>query len=108
MQSKKFKPSVESLAYVALGSNLGDARQNVLRAMDRLQEFSDQPLLKSSLTETAPEGCPPGSPDFVNAVAGLVPRAGETPESLLKKLRALEEEFGRPVKKILNEPRPLD
>ncbi len=30
------------------------------------------------------------------------------PESLLKKLRALEKEFGRTEKKILNEPRPLD
>jgi 2-amino-4-hydroxy-6-hydroxymethyldihydropteridine diphosphokinase len=52
--------------------------------------------------------CPPGSPEFVNAVAGFVPRADETPESLLKKLRALEKEFGRVQKKITNEPRPLD
>jgi 2-amino-4-hydroxy-6-hydroxymethyldihydropteridine diphosphokinase len=44
----------------------------------------------------------------VNAVVGLVPRASETPESLLQKLRALEKEFRRPPKKVLNEPRPLD
>jgi len=41
-------------------------------------------------------------------MAGLVPRAGETPESLLIKLQALEKEFGRVPKKVLNEPRPLD
>jgi 2-amino-4-hydroxy-6-hydroxymethyldihydropteridine diphosphokinase len=35
-------------------------------------------------------------------------RARETPESLLKKLRAIEIESGRQPKKVLNEPRPLD
>jgi 2-amino-4-hydroxy-6-hydroxymethyldihydropteridine diphosphokinase len=52
--------------------------------------------------------CPPGSPHFINAVAGLEPRAGETPATLLRQLRALEEKFGRQPKKILNEPRLLD
>ena len=94
--------------FIALGSNLGDTRQNILRAMARLQSFSDRPVLKSSLWQTTPVDCPPDSPKFVNAVAGLVPRKGETPESLLKKLRALEIEFGRGPKKIPNEPRPLD
>jgi 2-amino-4-hydroxy-6-hydroxymethyldihydropteridine diphosphokinase len=45
---------------------------------------------------------------FLNSVAGLVPRAGETPESLLAKLQELEMEFGRPAKRMPNEPRPLD
>ena len=58
--------------------------------------------------QTLPVDCPPGSPVFVNAVVGLVPRANETPESLLEKLRELEREFGRAPKKVLNEPRPLD
>jgi 2-amino-4-hydroxy-6-hydroxymethyldihydropteridine diphosphokinase len=52
--------------------------------------------------------CPPGSPPFWNAVVGLVPRAGETPESLLAGLQALEKEFGRQPKRVLNEPRVLD
>ena len=97
-----------SLAIIALGSNVGDPRRNVLRAMGRLQEFSDAPLLKSSLWQTSPVDCPPGSPPFINAVVGLAPRPGETPESLLGKLRALEIEFGRRPKQVLNEPRPLD
>ena len=45
---------------------------------------------------------------FVNAVVGLQPLAGETPELLLNKLQALEKEFGREPKQVLNEPRPLD
>jgi 2-amino-4-hydroxy-6-hydroxymethyldihydropteridine diphosphokinase len=96
------------LAIIALGSNLGDPRRTVLRAMERLQELSERPLLRSSLWQTAPLDCPPGSPVFANAVVGLTPRAGETPESLLTKLQALEKEFGRRPKKVLNEARPLD
>lgn len=96
------------LAIVALGSNLAEPRQNVLRAIELLQALSDSPLLKSSLWQTAPVDCPPGSPVFVNAVVGLVPRTGETPESLLARLQALEKQFGRRPKKEINEPRPLD
>jgi 2-amino-4-hydroxy-6-hydroxymethyldihydropteridine diphosphokinase len=96
------------LAYVALGSNSGAPRDNVLRAIDRLQEFSDEPLMRSSVYETEPVDCPPGSPRFVNAVVGLLPRAGETPETLLAKLQGFEREFGRQPKRIHNEARPLD
>src|ERR1041384_4243138 len=95
-------------AFIALGSNLGDSVRNVRHAMQRLEEFSTTPLKKSSLWKTIPIDCPPGSPTFVNAVVGLTPRADETPESLLAKLQALEKEFGRQPKKVLNEPRPLD
>lgn len=97
-----------SLAFIAIGSNLGDSRQTILDAMAWLQKFSDVPVLKSSLWQTTPVNCPPDSPMFLNAVVSLVPRKDETPESLLKKLRELEKEFGRRPKTILNEPRPLD
>ena len=101
-------PDLQKLAFVALGSNLGDSQQIIQTAFGRLQQFSDEPLLKSSLWETTPVDCPPGSPNFLNAVAGIMPRAGETPESLLAKLQELEREFGRLPKKVLNEARPLD
>jgi 2-amino-4-hydroxy-6-hydroxymethyldihydropteridine diphosphokinase len=97
-----------AIAYVSLGSNLGDSRANVLRAMSLLQPLSVLPLRRSSLWETTPVGCPPGSPLFINAVAGLAPRAAETPRSLLSRLQALEKEMGRPPKKIHNEPRVID
>ena len=104
----KLQFELQKMAFIALGSNLGDAKQNVLQAMDRPQELSDFPLLRSSLWETVPVDCPPGSPLFVNAVAGLLPREQETPESLLEKTVTLEKEFGREPKNVLNEPRPLD
>jgi len=97
-----------NLAFIALGSNLGDSRQLILAAFARLEALSAAPLWKSSLWQTAPVDCPPDSPKFVNAMAGLVPLPGETPESLLLKLQGLEQEFGRRPKVVLNEPRPLD
>jgi 2-amino-4-hydroxy-6-hydroxymethyldihydropteridine diphosphokinase len=45
---------------------------------------------------------------FVNAAVALEPLPDETPESLLAKLQALEKEFGRRPREVLNEPRPLD
>lgn len=98
----------EGLAFVALGSNLGESVQTIQETVARLQALSDGPILESSLWRTAPVDCPPGSPRFVNAVVGLVPLPGETPESLLGKLQELERECGRRPKQVLNEPRPLD
>jgi 2-amino-4-hydroxy-6-hydroxymethyldihydropteridine diphosphokinase len=95
-------------AIVALGSNLGDSRQIILDVMARLEVFSDQPVLKSSLWQTAPVDCPPGSPKFVNAVVVLIPTENETSLGLLRKLRKLERKFGRRPKKVLNEARSLD
>ena len=98
----------QKLAIIALGSNLGDSQHIILDALAQLQSFSEFPILKSSLWQTAPVDCPPGSPKFVNAVASLVPSENETPLGLLRKLRKLERKFGRRPKKVLNEPRPLD
>jgi len=106
--NSKLKTKNSKLAFIALGSNLGDSRKIILQAFKRLKELSAEPILKSSLWQTTPVDCPPDSPLFVNAVVGLVPLPAESPELLLKKLRELEKEFGRQPKKISNEPRPLD
>lgn len=100
--------STATTALIALGSNLGDSVAVIHEAFERLQELSSAPVCKSSLWQTAPVDCPPGSPPFVNAAVALTPLPGETPESLLAKLQALEKEFGRRPKVVLNEPRPLD
>ena len=106
--NSEFKIQNSEFAIIALGSNLGDSRSVLLAAMDRLGEFSAAPFHKSSLWQSTPVDCPPGSPKFLNAVVALTPRTGETPESFLAKLQALEKEFGRAAKKVLNEPRSLD
>ena len=97
-----------SWVVVALGSNLGDSAGMLRRAMERLQGLSASDLLRSSLWRSDPVDCPPGSPPFVNAVVAFMPRAEETPESLLTKLQQIEKEFGRRPKRLINEPRPLD
>src|SRR5436190_9835318 len=96
------------IALVALGSNVGDSVALIHGAFVKLQETSREPIRTSSLWQTTPIDCPPGSPLFVNAAAALVPMPEETPESLLAKLQALEKEFGRRPKLVMNEPRPLD
>jgi len=96
------------IAYIAIGSNLGDSRSIIEQAFTSLQTLSGAPIRRSSLWRSSPVDCPPGSADFVNAAAAITPIAGETPESLLGKLQSLEMEFGRRPKEILNEPRPLD
>ena len=100
--------SAATTAFIALGSNLGDSRRILEQAFARLQEFSTTPIRCSSLWRSSPVDCPPGSSDFVNAVAVITPLLDKTPESLLAKLRAIEVEFGRAPKTVLNEPRPLD
>ena len=96
------------VAYIALGSNLGDPIAIVQSAFEQLQSLSQTPVVRSSLWRSTPVDCPEGSPDFINAVAGIIPIEDETPESLLVKLKALEMEAGRRPKVVMNEPRPLD
>jgi 2-amino-4-hydroxy-6-hydroxymethyldihydropteridine diphosphokinase len=99
---------VGAWAWIALGSNMGKSSRIIEDAIVRLGDLSDRPLFVSSLWRSTPVDCPPNSPEFMNGVVGLKPQPSETPESLLKKLQALETEFGRKPKKVLNEPRPLD
>jgi 2-amino-4-hydroxy-6-hydroxymethyldihydropteridine diphosphokinase len=96
------------LAYIALGANLGDPELTFACVAPRLQAFSTTPVIMSRWMRSKPVNCPPGSPDFLNGVVAIRPFPGETPESLLEKLQALETEFGRTPKKELNEARPLD
>ncbi len=96
------------LAIIALGSNLGDSAATVRGAIVRLRERAGEAFRASSLWQSSPVDCPPGSPLFINAAVAFTPRDGETPETLLAHLQSLEQEFGRQPKVILNEPRPLD
>ena len=100
--------NADNLTIIALGSNVGDSQSILLQAMERLEGLSSRSLLKSSLWQTTPVNCPPGSPMFLNAVVGLVAQPAETPESLLEKLLQMEKDFGRKSKNIPNEPRRLD
>src|SRR3954447_763740 len=96
------------LAFVALGSNLGDSRSLLFQAIERLQKLTEHPLVVSNIIETEPVDCPPGTPPFLNAVAALRPRVGETPETLLTHLQEIENELGRRRSGVRNEARTVD
>ncbi|MDR2165323.1 MAG: 2-amino-4-hydroxy-6-hydroxymethyldihydropteridine diphosphokinase [Zoogloeaceae bacterium] len=92
-------------AYVALGANLGDARQVVEAAIGALDRLPETRLAAaSSLYRTAPVGCP-RQPDFINAVAAV--DTCLPPEALLTALFAEEQARGR-VRGAPNAPRTLD
>ena len=78
-------------AYVGIGSNLGDALQNVRRAIDRLRTLGEV-LAVSSLYRTAPWG-KTDQPAFVNAAVAL--DTTRSARELLRALKTLEREFGR-------------
>lgn len=98
----------ELRAIIALGSNLGGTVTILREAISQLRSLAQSDFVASSLWQSTPVDCPPGSPLFVNAVVAFTPRPDETPETLLDQLQALEQEFGRRPKVVLNEPRPLD
>lgn len=98
----------EPSVIVALGSNLGDSTAIVREAVERLRRLSHSRFRSSSLWQSSPVDCPPGSPPFINSVVAFTSPPDEAPDSLLAKLQAIEQEFGRRPKVVLNEPRPLD
>ncbi len=94
-----------TLAYVALGSNLGHPRQQVLEAMDALARLpGTQVLCRSALYRTPPWGVLE-QPDFVNAAVQL--DTALSPHVLLDALLSIEQKAGR-VRARRNGPRTLD
>src|SRR5215831_1376455 len=82
-------PRLMSLAFLALGSNLGDRREHIARALDALRAAPGVVVERvSSLYETAPVGGPPGQGDYLNAAAAL--RTERTPDELLQLLLQIE------------------
>jgi len=94
-----------SLAYIALGANLGDPAATVNAAFAALDQLPQSRLLaKSALYRTAPVGIAE-QPEFVNAAALIDTTLA--PEALLDALLAIEQAFGR-VRAERNGPRTLD
>lgn len=90
---------------VALGSNLGDAARE-LRSAVAFLETIDPGLRVSSIYSSAPVDCPPGSGDFLNAVAELEWEGDLS--GLLDRFQAHEKAAGRPETREVNAPRPID
>jgi 2-amino-4-hydroxy-6-hydroxymethyldihydropteridine diphosphokinase len=89
-----------TIAYVGLGSNLGDRRATILRAA----ELIDAARL-STIRETEPWGYA-DQPAFLNAVAELDTEL--EPRRLLDRLLEVEAELGRERGEIRWGPRTID
>jgi len=91
-------------AYIGLGSNLGDAKGNVQRAILLLDKLPQTKLHgQSSLFRTAPIDA--DGDDYINAVACIETQLPG--QELLDALQTIEQEFGR-ERPYLHAPRTLD
>lgn len=97
-------PGPARRAFVGLGSNLGDRRAELARAVAGLVQRGDVTAV-SPLYETEPVGGPDGQAPYLNVVVELWTRDG--PRALLDRCRALEAAAHR-VRDVRFGPRTLD
>lgn len=90
--------------FLGIGSNLGDRRQNIEKAIECLKNTKGVVVSKvSRLKETKPQNAP--GPDYLNGVAKI--EALDSPRDLLIKLQECEKELGR-RRTFRNAPRIID
>nr|VFJ92813.1 MAG: 2-amino-4-hydroxy-6-hydroxymethyldihydropteridinediphosphokinase [Candidatus Kentron sp. H]VFJ93906.1 MAG: 2-amino-4-hydroxy-6-hydroxymethyldihydropteridinediphosphokinase [Candidatus Kentron sp. H]VFK00411.1 MAG: 2-amino-4-hydroxy-6-hydroxymethyldihydropteridinediphosphokinase [Candidatus Kentron sp. H] len=94
------------MAYIGVGSNLGDPRATVRSALAALGQLPEtRPSSVSGLYRSPPMG-PPDQPDFINAVAAI--RTTLAPLVLLSSLQSMEHRYGRVRGPVHWGPRTLD
>ena len=81
-----------SIAYIALGSNLGERKQNILTALNYMEQSGLKILAVSSLLETEPYGVT-DQPSFINAAVKIETELAA--HDLLRLLLAIELKMGR-------------
>lgn len=83
-----------AIAYISIGSNLGNRQRNCLRAIELLEKRGIIVKKKSSMYETEPWGVK-DQPQFINMA--LEVETELEPHELLRTLKDVEREFGRRV-----------
>ncbi len=91
------------VAFIGLGSNLGDRIGSIQKAIGEISKLGDISAL-SSLYETEPVGVE-DQPDFINCVIKL--EANLSPYDLLVSLQSVEKKLGRERREKW-EPRTID
>jgi 2-amino-4-hydroxy-6-hydroxymethyldihydropteridine diphosphokinase len=91
------------LAYLSLGSNVGDRAANLQAAIARMSSLGEV-VAVSSFYETEPVGFA-AQPWFLNCAVKLDTK--KTPEQLLAGILSLEQEMGR-LRVLKNGPRTID
>lgn len=85
--------SASQVAFVGLGSNIGDGIATVRAALSALDAIGHTRLLRASHLYRTPAWGVTQQPDFINAVAML--RTGLAPQALLGQMLAIERAAGR-------------
>jgi len=93
------------VAYVGLGANLGEPRQQLQEAISRLHAAEEIEVVRASSFYRTPPLGPPGQSWYINAVIQV--RTRLTPEELLRVLHRVEEDLGR-VRRERWGPRLID
>ncbi len=95
-----------SIAYIALGSNLGNRQEHLQSALRLLKEAADVEIDGvAPVYETAPVGGPLDQGSFFNSAARL--RTGRSPRDLLSMLLQVEQQLGRERREAMG-PRTID
>ena len=102
---KNHRPGVQVVAYVALGSNLGNRQSYIKKAIKKIDHLNGINVTKiSPIYETEPEGGPPQG-KYLNAVIEI--NCNLSPQQLFLSLQRIEKELGR-TRKGKNYPRTID
>jgi 2-amino-4-hydroxy-6-hydroxymethyldihydropteridine diphosphokinase len=94
------------VGYLGLGSNVGDRRAHLERAVKTLPAHGVEVLTSSSVYETEPVGLVLDQREFLNACLRV--RTGHEPDQLLDACKAVERELGRPAGGMRHGPRSID
>ena len=95
-----------AIAYLGLGSNIGDRRGHLLAAVAELPAHGADVLASSSVYETEPVGLVLDQPEFFNACLRVSVSMG--PEELLDACKAIEAVVGRVPGQRRHGPRVID
>lgn len=108
-------PTPTFRAFVAVGSNLGDAYGNIRKGLELLQTHHSDTLPStlpsvrivrtSYLRETSPM-YKMDQPSFLNGMVEI--ETSLSPQDLLKRIKSVEKDLGRDFNAERNGPRPLD
>src|SRR4030042_1497891 len=91
--------------YICVGSNLGDRKANIAKAIELVKLIKGVELKRSSsIYETEPVGGPPQG-DFLNGVFEI--ETTLNPYRLLEELQKIEKHLGR-KRTVKNGPRAVD
>ncbi|KAG0235486.1 trifunctional dihydropteroate synthetase [Actinomortierella wolfii] len=94
------------IAFLALGSNMGDSGANLTKALQQLEQDGHVRVVDTSfLYETPPMYVTDQAP-FLNAACKI--RTDLEPLDLLKKIKEIEADMGRDFNTTRNGPRPID